>query len=65
MDFNEEMEFEFRKLGLGGRVVQLEEKDKGTPEDWANLERKITLHAIENDILLSKSILYAKNSLPC
>lgn len=65
MDFNEEMEIEMRALGLGGRVVELDEKDKGTPLDWAMLERRIALRVHENEVMMTQSELNAARSALC
>lgn len=39
-NFNEEMENE---LNLGGKCIPISDNDKGTPNDYANLESKIVL----------------------
>lgn len=65
MNFNEEMENELKELHLGGKVVPLDEKDKGTPEDWAILEKRIAYCAHENEIMMVHSELLAALSVLC
>ena len=40
-NFNEEMVRELADLNLGSRLVPISEKDKGTLEDYAELEANI------------------------
>lgn len=65
MNFNEEIEKELRDLELGGKVVAIRPEDKGTPEDWAALERKIALRVHENEIMMTQSELNAARSALC
>ena len=62
MNFNEEIEIELRELNLGGKVVPIKQEDKGTPQDWANLESKIALRVHENEIMMTQSELNAARS---
>lgn len=64
MNYNEEIEKELKPLGLGGRLFKIPEEDRGTPKDWAELEQNVDLHARENEIMMEKSIINAKKSLP-
>lgn len=63
MNYNEEIEKELKPLGLGGRLFEIPEEDRGTPKDWAELEQNVDLHARENEIMMEKSIINAKKSL--
>lgn len=65
MNFNEEMAIELQELNLGGKVVPIQSEDKGTPEDWAILERKIALRVHENEIMMTQSELNAARSALC
>ena len=65
MNFNEEMEKELQELNLGGKVVDIRTEDKGTPDDWAALERKIALRVHENEIMMTQSELNAARSALC
>ena len=65
MNFNEEIEMELQELNLGGHVVPIQSKDKGTSEDWAVLERKIALRVHENEIMMTQSELNAARSALC
>lgn len=64
-NFNAELAKELSECGFGGKLISIEEKDKGTPEDYVKLEREISIKADENEKMLSQSALYAKDSLPC
>lgn len=55
MNFNEEIAKELEDLNLGGRVIEISEKDKATSEDYAKLERKIRLKCNENEVMMYKS----------
>jgi hypothetical protein len=55
MNFNEEFEREMAGLNFGGRVVDIRQEDKGTPEDWAVLEKKIALRVHENEIMMTQN----------
>jgi uncharacterized protein YacL (UPF0231 family) len=65
MNFNEEIEGELRDLNLGGKVVAIRSEDRGTPKDWATLERKIALRVHENEIMMTQSELNAARSALC
>ena len=65
MNFNEEMERELSDLNLGGKVLEIPTEDKGTPMDWATLERKIALRVHENEIMMTQSELNAARSALC
>ena len=65
MNFNEEIERELQELNLGGKVVDIQQADKGTPADWANLERRIALRVHENEIMMTQSELNAARSALC
>lgn len=65
MNFNEEIEQELKPLGLGGRIFNIPEEDKATSEDYANFQKRMDEKSRENEIMLDKSLIYAKNSLPC
>lgn len=57
------MERELSSLHLGGKVVDIPPKDKGTPKDFALLERKIAIKTYENEIMMEQSIANAKYSM--
>ena len=63
-NFNEEMVREFCDLNLGSRLVPVSEKDKGTLEDYAELEASIFVKTEENRIMMEQSIINAKYGLP-
>ena len=64
MNFNEEIDKELKLAGIsGGKIIKIPKADRGTPEDYAKLEAKIQLKTMENDIMLSKSMEYAKKSI--
>lgn len=63
MNFNEEMERELSSLCLGGKVVDIPQKDKGTPNDFATLERKIAIKTRENEVMMEQSIANASDSI--
>lgn len=63
-NFNEEVENELKELNLGGKCIPISDKDKGTLNDYANLEAKIILKTEENRKMMEKSISYAEASLP-
>lgn len=63
MNFNEEIAAELKEMGLGGQLYKLKEQEKGKPEDWMLLEKKISERVKENENMMEKSILYAKNSV--
>ena len=65
MNFNEEMEKELQELNLGGKVVQILPEDRGTPNDWAVLEKRIALRVHENEIMMTQSELNAARSALC
>jgi hypothetical protein len=65
MNFNEEFEREMAGLNFGGRVVDIRQEDKGTPEDWAVLEKKIALRVHENEIMMTQSEMNAARSALC
>lgn len=60
-NFNEEMENE---LNLGGKCISISDNDKGTPNDYANLESKEDKKTEANREVMEKSISYAEASLP-
>lgn len=62
-NFNEEIENELKELNLGGKSIPISDNDKGTPNDYVNLEAKIFLKTEENREMMEKSISYAKESL--
>lgn len=57
------MEKELTELNLGGKVIPISEKDKGTPEDYAKLEAKISLRTEQNREMMEQSLIYAEHSL--
>lgn len=63
MNFNKEIEKELKPLGLGGKVIPIAEKDKGTPEDWAKLEQEIFLETEQNREMMEKSLVYSNKNL--
>ena len=63
MDFYKELDREFKNAGLKGRIVEVPPELRPTPEDFAELERKIAIRTHENEIMMEESIQYAKNSL--
>lgn len=66
MNFNEEMEIVFKEAGLNdGKLILIPIEDKGTPSDYANLERKILIETEENRNMMRLSDLYLRESLPC
>lgn len=48
-NFNEEFYEEMKPLNLGGKLVSIPDKDKGTLENYANLEAKILLRTRKNE----------------
>ena len=62
-NFNEEMEKELTELNLGGKVIPILEKDKGTSEDYAKLEAKISLRTEQNREMMEQSMINAEHSL--
>ena len=62
-NFNEEMEKELTELNLGGKVIPILEKDKGTSEDYAKLETKILLRTEQNREMMEQSMINAEHSL--
>ena len=65
MNFNEEMYHELKSLELGGKLVIITKEDKATPEEYAKFQRKMDAKSKENEIMLDKSVIYAKDSLLC
>ena len=63
MNFNEEIDREFKAIGLKGKLIPIPEELRATLEDYAKLERKIAIKTQENEIMMQKSIEYAKNSI--
>lgn len=63
-NFNEEMENELKELNLGGKCISISDNDKGTPNDYANLESKEDKKTEANREVMEKSISYAEASLP-
>lgn len=63
MNFNEEMDYELKPLRLGGRIVEIKEEDKGTPQDWAELQRKIDLRCEQNEKMILQSRINAQKSI--
>lgn len=61
-NFNEEIADELKDLG--GRLVLIEDKDKGTASDWANLENEIQIRTHENEVMMEQSLIEAANSKP-
>lgn len=62
-NFNEEMVRELADLNLGSRLVPISENDKGTLEDYAELEANIFVRTEENRIMMEQSIINAKYGL--
>ena len=62
-NFNEEMVRELADLNLGSRLVPISEKDKGTLDDYAELEANIFARTEENRIMMEQSIINAKYGL--
>lgn len=62
MNYNEEVGNEFKSLGLGGKVIPLDEKDRGTNEEWATLEREVAYCMRENEKMMVRSKLLADRS---
>ena len=56
---------ELEGLNLGGKVVDIQQEDKGTLEDWAVLEKNIALRIHENEIMMTQSELNAARSALC
>lgn len=61
-NFNEEIADELKDLG--GRIVLIEDKDKGTASDWTNLENEIQIRTHENEVMMEQSLIEAANSKP-
>ena len=61
-NFNEEIAEELKNLG--GRLVLIEDKDKGTASDWTNLENEIQIRTHENEVMMEQSLIEAANSKP-
>lgn len=59
-NFNEEIADELKDLG--GRIVLIEDNDKGTASDWANLENEIQIRTHENEVMMEQSLIEAANS---
>lgn len=59
-NFNEEIAEELKNLG--GRLVLIEDKDKGTASDWTNLENEIQIRTHENEVMMEQSLIEAANS---
>ena len=60
------MEKELTELNLGGKVIPILEKDKGTKgtsEDYAKLEAKILLRTEQNREMMEQSMINAEHSL--
>ena len=65
MNFNDEIAKEQEGLNLGGKVVDIQQEDQGTLEDWAVLEKNIALRIHENEIMMTQSELNAARSALC
>ena len=52
----------FNAAGLKGKIITIPEELKATPEDYAELERKIAIKTRENEIMMNESMKYAKRS---
>lgn len=55
MNFNEEIAQELECLNLDGKILEIPEKDKGTPEDYMKLEKNIELKCYENEVMMHES----------
>lgn len=62
MSYNEEIAQELKNMGFKGRLYKLKPEEKGTQKDWILLEKQILKETKENEIMLERSIQYAKNS---
>ena len=65
MNFNEEMVEELDKLGLGGQLVTIAEEDKGTPQDYMDLEKRLLAKDIETTRMIREGARNARLGLPC
>ena len=63
MNFYDELEREFKNAGINGKVIPVPDELKPTPEDFAELDRRIAIRTRENEIMMAESIKYAKTSL--
>ena len=65
MNFYKELAREMKNAGLECEIIEVPKELRPTPKDFAELETQISMRLQENEIMLEKSIEYAKNSLPC
>ena len=65
MNFYTELAQEMKAAGLEGKVVEVSDELKPTPADFAEIDRRIEIRCREVDIMLAKSMMYAKYSMPC
>lgn len=65
MNFNEEIAYELSELGLGGHLVEIIENDKGTYQDYSELEAKLLLADMETTTMIRESSRNARLGLPC
>ena len=65
MNYNEEIFNELKSIGIGGQLIDMPEKDKGTREDYAELRRKSDEIDKKNLTMFRESSRNAKYSLPC
>ena len=65
MNFNEEMEKELNELNLGGKCTPISDEDKGTLQDYLNIEEKLLLTDMETTRMVRESSKNARLGLPC
>lgn len=65
MNFNEEIAKELNELGCNGEIIPIKEEDKGTPEDYLKLEKKMIEIDERNTDMLRKSQRNAQFCPPC
>lgn len=65
MNFYEEIEREFKNVGINGRIVPVPEELKPTTNDFNELDNIIEIKCEENRNMMFLCKIYAENSMPC
>ena len=66
MNFYEEIAQELKAAGLtGSKIFRIPDEMSPTLDDYAELERNITIRTRKNEEMLTLSIMYAKESILC
>ena len=65
MNYNEEIFNELKNSGLEGKLIDIQEKDRGTMEDYFQLKKRSDEIDQKNLTMFQESSKNAKNNLPC